>query len=142
MSMHLFQELRRRNVFKVAGVYLVTGFLVFKLVSGISTYLQSHLPYDIIALILLAIGFPIACLYAWAFEITPNGLKRTDDVLAEDSISKETGRKLNYILCFLLFIAFAFILYLKFSDKSPLVSEMYFETSIIQERLLYYVAHI
>lgn len=121
--MHVLQELRRRNVYKVAGVYVVTSWLLIKAISSITSSLQSETPYGSIAFFLLTIGFPIACLYAWAFEITPDGLKRTDDVPKEESITKETGRKLNIILVLLLFFALAFILYLNFSEQSPLVKK-------------------
>ncbi|GEM_PF-5630866 len=121
--MRLFHELQRRNVFKVAGVYLVGSWLLIKLISGVSAYLQLTTPYDTLASVLFAIGFPIACLYAWAFEITPEGLKRTDDVHEDDSITDDTGRKLNVILVILLFIVLAFILYLQFSEKSPLAKK-------------------
>ncbi len=75
-----FAELKRRNVYKVAVAYAVVGWLVMQIAATAVPAL--HLPGAIIsAVVLLTIlGFPIALVLAWAFELTPAGIKRTDDV--------------------------------------------------------------
>src|SRR3954471_2186333 len=75
-----FAELKRRNVYKVAVAYAVVGWLV---VQVSSTVLPTfHAPEWVVQtlLVLVALGFPIALLIAWAFELTPEGVKRTEDV--------------------------------------------------------------
>src|SRR5438094_1818057 len=73
-------ELKRRNVYKVAVAYAVVGWL---LIQVSSTVLPTfHAPEWVVQtlVVLVAIGFPIALVIAWAFEMTPEGLKRTEDV--------------------------------------------------------------
>src|SRR5213083_647386 len=77
---NFFAELKRRNVYKVAVAYAVVGWL---LIQVSSTVLPTfHAPEWVVQtlVVLVAIGFPIALVIAWAFEMTPEGLKRTEDV--------------------------------------------------------------
>jgi TolB-like protein len=75
-----FAELKRRNVYKVAIAYAVVGWLLVQVATQVFPFLE--IPNWAIRLIILlvAIGFPIALIIAWAFELTPEGLKRTEDV--------------------------------------------------------------
>jgi len=72
-------ELRRRNVFRVAAAYLVGGWLVLQIVGAIEASAGLPAWTDGMALVLLMIGLPIALVIAWAFELTPEGLKKTSD---------------------------------------------------------------
>src|SRR5947209_2450400 len=74
-----FSELKRRNVYKVAVAYAVVGWLIAQIDTQIFPVLE--IPNWIIRLIILliGIGFPIALVIAWAFELTPQGIKRTED---------------------------------------------------------------
>jgi TolB-like protein/Tfp pilus assembly protein PilF len=81
MSEHnFFVELKRRNVYKVAVAYAVVGWVIAQIATQIFPFLE--IPNWIIRLViaLIAIGFPIALIIAWAFEATPEGIKRTEDV--------------------------------------------------------------
>ena len=75
-----FAELKRRNVYKVAVTYAVVGWLIAQIATQIFPFLE--IPNWIVRLVivLIAIGFPIALIIAWAFEATPEGIKRTEDV--------------------------------------------------------------
>ncbi|HET6886396.1 MAG TPA: hypothetical protein VFH87_00590, partial [Candidatus Udaeobacter sp.] len=75
-----FSELKRRNVYKVAVAYAVVGWLLVQVATQVFPFLE--IPNWAIRLIILlvAIGFPVALVIAWAFELTPQGLKRTEDV--------------------------------------------------------------
>ena len=79
-----FSELKRRNVYKVAVAYGVVGWLVIQVTATIVPAL--HLPDAITTavVVLVLIGFPIALVISWAFEMTPEGMKRTADVSGED----------------------------------------------------------
>jgi len=77
--MQFFAELRRRNVFRVAAAYLVVGWLVMQVVATIGAAAGMPDWTDSFALILLVTGFPIVLFIAWAFELTPDGLKPTAD---------------------------------------------------------------
>ena len=93
--MSLFSELRRRNVLRVALAYVIASLLLMwavrRAVSG------NWLPVWAIEfmLLLLAIGFPVALIFAWVYEITPQGLKKGVDVDQTQSIVYKTGQKLN-----------------------------------------------
>src|SRR6266705_6235166 len=76
----LLSELKRRNVYKVAVAYAVVGWVIAQIATQIFPFLE--IPNWVVRLIivLIAIGFPIALVIAWAFEATPEGIKRTEDV--------------------------------------------------------------
>src|SRR5262245_26535585 len=79
-SRNFFAELKRRNVYKVAVAYAIVGWLIVQIATQVFPFLE--IPNWIVRLViaLVAIGFPIALLIAWAFELTPEGIKRTEDV--------------------------------------------------------------
>jgi len=78
--MSLFTELKRRNVYKVAVAYAIVGWLLIQIVTQVFPFLE--IPAWVVRLViaLVATGFPIALVIAWAFELTPEGIKRTEDV--------------------------------------------------------------
>src|SRR6202140_90225 len=79
-SGNFFSELKRRNVYKVAVAYAIVGWLLIQVATQVFPFLE--IPNWVIRLViaLVAIGFPIALVIAWAFELTPEGIKRTEDV--------------------------------------------------------------
>src|SRR5215831_205190 len=74
-----FTELKRRNVYKVAAAYAVVGWLLVQVATQVFPFFE--VPNWAVRLVVLAIviGFPIALVIAWAFELTPEGIKRTED---------------------------------------------------------------
>ena len=76
---NFFAELKRRNVYKVAVAYAVVGWLLVQVATQVFPFFE--IPNWAVRLVVLAIviGFPIALVIAWAFELTPEGLKRTED---------------------------------------------------------------
>src|SRR3982751_2256552 len=90
-SINFFSELKRRNVYKVAVAYAVVGWLIAQVATQIFPFLE--IPNWIVRLVivLIAIGFPIAVVIAWAFEATPEGIKRTEDV--DPSIAARAPKK-------------------------------------------------
>jgi pentatricopeptide repeat protein len=91
-------ELRRRNVIRVAAAYLVVGWLVMQVISIIAAAAALPEWADGVALILLLAGMPVALFIAWAFEMTPDGLKPTTAVAEGESIAPRTGRVLDYAI--------------------------------------------
>src|SRR5437763_614727 len=79
-SENFFAELKRRNVYKVAVAYAIVGWLLIQIATQVFPFLE--IPNWVVRLViaLVAIGFPIALVIAWAFELTPEGIKRTEDV--------------------------------------------------------------
>jgi adenylate cyclase len=108
------EELKRRNVAKVALVYIIAGWLTMQVVDVMFPAL--HLPEWLISAVaaFVIIGFPFALIFAWAFEMTPDGLKREKDVERDESITPQTGQKLNQAVLIILGIAVAFLLVDKF----------------------------
>ena len=103
--MSFFDELKRRNVFRVAVAYIIVAWLTIQVIDVLVPMLD--LPEYLgraLVLILLA-GFPIALLFAWAFELTPGGLKKESDVDRSQSVTPDTGRKLDRMIIVVLVIA-------------------------------------
>src|SRR5437870_9968526 len=114
MSKSFLTELKRRNVTRFAGLYLVGAWL---LVQVAGTVLQMFgapdwLPRSIV--ILLAIGFIPALIFSWAFELTPQGLKRDEDVRPEESIAPQTARRMNRTIIAVLVVALGYFAFDKF----------------------------
>ena len=93
--MALFSELRRRNVFKVALAYALAGLLVYWLGGAALVAVNAPSWATGFVLLVLVIGYPVALIFAWAYEITPTGLKKSLDVEQTQSIVFKTGQKLN-----------------------------------------------
>ncbi len=112
------EELKRRNVAKVALVYIIAGWLTMQVVDVMFPAL--HLPEWLISAVaaFVLIGFPFAVIFAWAFEMTPEGLKREKDVDRSESITPRTGQKLNHVAMVILAIAVVFLLVDKFAFQA------------------------
>ena len=103
--MSFIAELKRRNVFKVGAAYVVMAWLMAQ---GVDVFLENFGAPDWVIktiLLLLIIGFPIALFFAWAFELTPEGIKREHEVDRSKSITHETGRKLDFVIIGVLLLA-------------------------------------
>ena len=75
-----FAELKRRNVYKVAVAYAIVGWLLVQIATQVFPFLEIPNWVVRLVIVLVAAGFPIALVIAWAFELTPEGIKRTEDV--------------------------------------------------------------
>jgi len=75
-----FAELKRRNVYEVAVAYAIVGWLLIQITTQVFPFLEIPTWVVRLVIVLIAVGFPIALVIAWAFELTPEGLKRTEDV--------------------------------------------------------------
>jgi TolB-like protein len=112
--MSIFNELKRRNVFRVGIAYVVLGWLLLQVTDVVVPILDLPDWVDKLVLFLLVIGFPLVLFFAWAFELTPDGIKREKDVDRSQSITSKTGRKLNYAITALLAIAVVYLVIDKF----------------------------
>src|SRR5947207_6490975 len=111
---NFFAELKRRNVIRFAGLYLVGAWLLTQVASTVLPMFGAPdwLPRSVV--ILLAIGFIPALIFSWAFELTPQGLKRDEDVPAEQSIAPQTGRRMNSLILAVLVLALGYFAFDKF----------------------------
>ena len=103
-------ELKRRNVFKVGAAYAIVAWLLIQITDIVAPAL--HLPEWTVTLIvyLLLIGFPLALFLAWAYELTPVGIKPSREVDEADSITHSTGQKFNVTLIGLLVLVIVFLI--------------------------------
>lgn len=158
--MALFQELRRRNVFRVAAVYAVTAWLIAQAAVVLEGALRLPDWFDTIIVVTLLLGFPVALILAWAFELTPDGFKPTDKADTPRGAQTSKKRGLNIALGAALAAALGFIAFdsfildqrvpdtvetdeareasiavLPFEDFSPDKDQDYFANGISEELL-------
>jgi len=107
--MNFFKELKRRNVFRVGIAYTVATWLLIQVTDTV--FPRIGLPDSAVTLViaLLVIGFIPALIFAWAFEMTPEGIKREKDVDRTQSITPTTGRKLDRAIIGIMAVVIAFL---------------------------------
>jgi TolB-like protein/NOL1/NOP2/fmu family ribosome biogenesis protein len=110
----LLNELKRRNVFRVGVAYIVGAWLLAQVAELALDSFDAPGWVIKTILLLLALGLPISLFFAWAFELTPEGLKKEKDVDRSQSITQDTGRKLNTFIMSILVIAVGLLLADKF----------------------------
>src|SRR4026209_1665360 len=105
---NFFGELKRRNVIRMAGLYLVGAWLLVQVAGTVLPMFGAPdwLPRSIV--VLLAIGFVPALIFSWIFEMTPQGLKRDEDVKPEESIAPQTARRMDRIIIAVLLLALSY----------------------------------
>jgi TolB-like protein len=103
--MSLIQELKRRNVFRVAVLYLVAAWLLLQLTDVLSSLLPVPESAGSLVILLLVLGFFPVLIFAWVYEMTPEGLKREVDIDRSQSVTPETGKKINALIIILLVLA-------------------------------------
>lgn len=96
--MSFFQELKHRNVFRVAIAYLLAAWLVLQVADTVAPILDLPEIFTKSVLLLLAIGFPISMVFSWAFELTADGIRKEKNVDRSASIAHQTGRNLDFVI--------------------------------------------
>ncbi len=107
--MSFIKELKRRNVFRVGIAYVVISWLLLQVSDTLVPALRLPEWFHSGIALMLILGFPIALLFAWAFELTPEGLKKEKDVVRSESVTQVTGRKLDKVIIGLLALALGYI---------------------------------
>jgi len=148
-------ELKRRNVVRVTVAYVIVGWLILQLTDVLVPLLTLPEWVGRLIFLLLLVGFPLALFFAWAYELTPEGLKKEEDVDRSESITPITGRKLDFAIIAVLAVALVFfasthqwnsetgraeitdksIAVLAFTDLSPEGNQEYFSDGISEELL-------
>ena len=121
--MGFFAELKRRNVIRVAGVYIVVGWILVQVATALEESLNLPAWFDGTIVALLLIGLPVAVIFAWAFELTPEGVVKTEAVPAGESITSETGRKLDFTLAIAIVALVIVIVWQTSTQPEPVASE-------------------
>ena len=102
-------ELKRRNVVKVAVAYAIVAWLLVQVVVSVEAPLRLPDWTDTLVIVFLSIGFVVAVFVAWAYELTPEGIKQTKSIPLSESVSKVTGRKLDFAIIAFLALALGFV---------------------------------
>ena len=112
--MSLVDELKRRNVLRIAGLYVAGAWLVLQVAGTVLPMMDAPVWLSRGIVILLAIGFLPALIFAWAFELTPEGLKREKEVDRAQSMTPHTGKKLDRVIMVVLALALGYFAVDKF----------------------------
>ncbi|MCW8871779.1 tetratricopeptide repeat protein [Pseudomonadota bacterium] len=121
--MSLFNELKRRNVIRVAIAYIVMAWLVLQVADVILNNITAPGWVFKVLMLFLAIGLPFAVFFAWAFELTPEGLKREHEVERNQSVTPQTGKRLDRIIIIVLAVALGYFAVDKFLVQAPKVDD-------------------
>jgi len=114
LHLPFFEQLKRRNVFRVATLYLVVCWLILDPVHVVFHMLEVPAWANRLVVMLMAVGFPAVVIFAWVYEITPEGLKPTVEVPHHESIRRLTGRRLDRAIIAVLAVALAYFVVDKF----------------------------
>lgn len=112
--MNLFNELKRRNVFRVGFAYAVVGWLVAQVADLALENFGAPAWVMKTVLFFMILGFVLSLFIAWAYELTPEGVKRAEDVDPNQSVTHETGRKLDRLVIVVLLMAVGLLLFERF----------------------------
>ena len=115
--MSLFNELKRRNVFRVGIAYTVVAWLTAQVVDLVLENFGAPVWFMRSLLVILAAGLPISIVFAWAFEMTPEGIKKEKDVDRSQSVTHHTGRKLDRMIIGIMAVVIAFLVLDRFVLK-------------------------
>ena len=113
--MSLFEELKRRNVFRVGIAYVISAWVLLQIVDLVLENVNAPDWVMQVFMLALAIGFPLAVFFAWAFEMTPEGVKRESEVDRSQSITPQTGHKMDRSIIIVLAVALAWFAWEKYS---------------------------
>jgi hypothetical protein len=105
-----YAELSRRNVIRVGIAYAVASWVLLQIVDVISPIFELPVWAPKLIFVILAIGLVPALIFAWAFELTPEGIKKESEVDRSGSITPQTGRKLNKVIIGALVVAVVLLL--------------------------------
>ncbi len=117
-TMSFFEELKRRNVIRVGIAYVIVAWLILQFADVVLNNIEAPGWVFQVIMLVLGIGLPLALFFAWAFELTPEGLKKEKDVDRNQSIAPQTGKKLNNTILILMALAIGYLLFDKFSGPA------------------------
>lgn len=111
VTMSMMAELRRRNIIKIAVAYLIVAWLLMQVAALAVPALFLPDWVTTFVVFILMLGFPVALLLAWAYEVTPDGIRKTTDVPLDKSVRSQTGQRINFIVIALLVLGIVFLLF-------------------------------
>src|SRR6202165_2975194 len=121
---NFFGELKRRNVYKVAVAYAIVAWLLIQVATQVFPFFEIPNWAVRLVVLLLVLAFPVALILAWAFELTPEGIKRTEDVPSQKSTVRKTGRKLDALMIGVLVCVIGFLVFQRFHPSDEYSERM------------------
>lgn len=115
----LFEELKRRNVFRVVGAYLVVGWITLQVIDIVQPALGLPEWINTFIIYLLLAGLPVTVIMAWVFEITPQGILRDEGARTEHARAPDAGRRTDFVIIGLLAVALTYFVWDKFLAPDP-----------------------
>lgn len=112
--MSFFNELKRRNVIRVGIAYVIVAWLILQFADVVLNNIEAPGWVFQVIMLILGIGLPLALFFAWAFELTPEGIRKEKDIERSESITRVTGQKLNNTIIGLLILALGYFVLDKF----------------------------
>jgi TolB-like protein/Tfp pilus assembly protein PilF len=103
--MSFYEELNRRNVAKVAVLYIIAAWLILQVADVLFDAMELPSTWVRLVLAIIILGFPLALIFSWVYEMTPEGLKKEKDIDRSQSITPDTGRKVNVLIIVMLALA-------------------------------------
>jgi len=125
-------ELKRRNVYKVAIAYAIVAWLLMQVATQVFPFLEIPNWAIRLVIMLIVIGFPIALVIAWAFELTPEGLKRTEDIVVSKSMTYKSAPKLDSVISGGLLAVVAILIFQRVHLKVPTPTSLIPKKSIAE----------
>jgi TolB-like protein/Tfp pilus assembly protein PilF len=116
---NFFAELKRRKVYKVAVAYAVVSWLLIQIATQVFPFFEIPNWAVRLVVLLLIVGFPVALILSWAFEITPEGIKRESEVQPGKSMPRQTGRRIVGLTIIVAIIAAGLLAFQLLRSKSP-----------------------
>ncbi len=139
-TMRIYSELKRRNVFRVAAAYAVAAWLLIQIADTTFPLFGFGDAPARIVVILLIIGFIPSLVFAWAFELTPSGLQKEEDVDRSLTVTTGTAKRLDRIIMFVLVLALGFFAFDKFvlsESREQAIAESARQAGISEALLAY-----
>jgi TolB-like protein len=126
--MSFFEELRRRNVIRVGIAYVIVAWLILQFSDVVLNNIEAPGWVFQVIMLVLGIGLPLALFFAWAFELTPEGIKKEKDIDRSESITQVTGQKLNLTIIGLLVVALGYFVWQSEKGSEPFSQESTVQT--------------
>src|SRR5215813_9514456 len=117
-KLSFLSELKRRNVYKVAAAYIVVSWLLIQAASILFPTFDAPSWAMKVLVALLVLGFPVALIFSWAFEITPEGIKLESEIEPDKSITRRTGRKIVALTIVIAVVALGLFVFQLVRSKS------------------------
>ena len=116
---NFFAELQRRNVYRVAMAYAGVAWLLIQVATQVFPFFEIPNWAVRLVVLLLLLGFPVALILAWAFELTPEGIRRVGELPPGDPVTHQRGQKLNFFVIFVLAVAVGVLLFQRWHTSAP-----------------------